>query len=54
MVGIGSHIYGNSNGFDFEVRFSMHQDSSLSPSLFVIVMEAFSREFRVALPWKLL
>ena len=26
----------------------------LSPLLFVIVMEAISREFRVALPWELL
>ena len=32
----------------------MHQGSGLSPLLFVIVMEAISREFRVALPWKLL
>ena len=32
----------------------MHQGSALSPLLFVIVMEAISREFRVALPWALL
>jgi len=32
----------------------MHQGSVLSPLLFVIVMEALSREFRVALPWELL
>ena len=32
----------------------MHQGSALSQLLFVIVMEAISREFRVALPWKLL
>ena len=32
----------------------MHQDSALSQSLFVIVMEAISTEFRVALPWELL
>ena len=32
----------------------MHQGSALSPPLFVIVMEAISREFRVALPWQLL
>ena len=31
----------------------MHQGSTLSPLLFVIVMEALSREFRVALPWEL-
>jgi len=32
----------------------MHQGSALSPLLFVIVMEALSRDFRVALPWELL
>ena len=32
----------------------MHQGSALSPLLFVIVMEAISREFSVALPWELL
>ena len=32
----------------------MHQGTALSPLLFVIVMEAISREFRVALPWELL
>ena len=32
----------------------MHQGSGLSPLLFVIVMKAISREFRVALPWELL
>ena len=30
----------------------MHQGSGLSPLLFVIVTEAISREFRVALPWE--
>ena len=32
----------------------MHQGSALSSLLFVIVMEAISRESRVALPWELL
>ena len=32
----------------------MHQGAALSPLLFVIVMEAISSEFRVALPWELL
>ena len=41
-------VYGNSKGF--EVKMGMHQGSGL----FVIVMEAISREFRVALPWELL
>ena len=40
-------VHGNSNGF--EVKVGMHQGSALSPLLFVIVMEALSREFRVAL-----
>jgi len=35
------------------VTVGMHQGSALSPLLFVFVMEALSREFRVALPWEL-
>jgi len=45
-------VYGNSKSF--AVKVGMHQGSALSPLLFVIVMEAISREFRVALPWELL
>ena len=45
-------VYGDSKGF--EVKVGMHQGSALSPLLFVIVMEAISREFRVSLPWELL
>ena len=45
-------VYGNSKGF--EVKLGMQQGSSLCPLLFMIVMEAISREFRVALPWELL
>jgi len=41
-------LYGNSNSF--EVKVGMHQGSALSPLLFLIVMEALSREFEVALP----
>jgi len=66
MVSISSHVYvywcktivrtvyGNSNSNGFEVKISMQQGSALSPLLFVIVMEALSREFRVALPRELL
>ena len=45
-------VYGNSSGF--EVKVGMHQGSALSPLLFVVVMEAISREFRVTLPCHLL
>ena len=45
-------VCGNSKGF--EVRVGMHQGSALGPLLFVIVMEAISWEFKVALPWELL
>jgi len=41
-------VCGNSSGF--EVKVGMHQGSALSPLLFVIAMEAISREFRVPLP----
>ena len=45
-------VYGNSKGF--EVKVGMHQGSGLSPLLLMTVMEAISREFRVAVPWELL
>jgi len=45
-------VYGNSKCF--KEKAGMHQGSALSPLLFVIVMEAISREYRVALIWKLL
>jgi len=32
----------------------MYQGSALTPLLFVIVIEALPKEFRVALPWELL
>jgi len=44
-------VYGNSNSFKVTVHW--HQGSALNPLLFVIVMEALSREFRVTLPWEL-
>jgi len=45
-------VYDNSSRF--EVKVGMDQGSALSPLLFVIVTEAISTEFRVALPWELL
>jgi len=45
-------VYGNSNAF--EVMIGKHHGSTLSPLLFLIVMDALSREFRVVLPWELL
>ena len=39
---------------EFEVMVGVHQGSVLSPLLFIIVLEAISREFRVGLPWELL
>ena len=41
-----------SNSLD--VKVGVHQGSVLSPLLFVIVLEAISREFRVGCPWELL
>ena len=55
MISIGSHVhmcktdvrtvYGNSKCF--EVKVGMHQGSALSHLLFVIVMEALSRELEL-------
>jgi len=45
-------VYSNSDCF--EIKVGMRQGSALTPLLFVIVMEALSREFKVTLPWVLL
>jgi len=45
-------VYGNTNCF--VVKVGICQGSALSPLLIVMVIEALSREFRVALPWELL
>ena len=39
---------------DFPVNVGVHQGSVLSPLLFIIVMEALSRDFRSGCPWELL
>ena len=41
-------------GDEFKVKVGVHQGSVLSPILFVIVLEALSREFRGSLPWEVL
>ena len=41
-------------GDPFSVKVDVHQGSVLSPLLFIIVMDALSREFRTGLPWELL
>ena len=39
---------------EFGVGVGVHQGSFLSPLLFIIVLEALSREFRTGCPWELL
>ena len=38
---------------EFTIGVSVHQGSVLSPLLFILVIEALSREFRGTLPWEL-
>ena len=38
---------------EFKVGVGVHQGSVLSPLLFIIVLEALSRDFRVWVPWEL-
>ena len=39
---------------EFGVKVGVHQGSVLSPLLFIIVLEALTREFRTGTPWELL
>ena len=39
---------------EFYIKVGVHQGVVLTPLLFIIVMEALSREFRVGCPWELL
>ena len=36
---------------EFEVKVGVHQESVLSPLLFIIVLEALTKTFKVGLPW---
>ena len=38
---------------EFEVKAGVYQGFVLSPLLFTIMLEAFSRHFRKGLPWEL-
>ena len=44
---------GDSYSEEFEVTVGVHQGSVLSPLLFIIVLEALSRDFRVGVLWEL-
>ena len=37
---------------EFEVKVDVHQGSELSPLLFIVVLEALSREFHCGVPWE--
>ena len=37
---------------EFEVKVGVHQDWVLSPLLFIIMLEALSREFCSGVPWE--
>ena len=37
---------------EFEMKVGVHKGSVLSPLLFIIVLEALSREFRCGVPWE--
>ena len=45
-----NHEYSN----EFNIKVGVHQGAVLSPLLFIIVMEALSREFKIGCPWELL
>ena len=48
-----SHVHvGEGYSEEFEVKVAVHQGSVLSPLLFIIVLEALSRELRSGVPWE--
>ena len=44
---------GVSESAEIAVKVGVHQGSVLSPLLFIIVLEALSKKFRIGLPWEL-
>jgi hypothetical protein len=62
VVEISQAMYTNSRSLvrvngqyseEFRVRVGVHQGSVFSLQLFIIVLEALSREFRSGVPWEL-
>ena len=49
-TGAGDVRVGEGYSEEFEVKIRVHQESVLSPLLFIIVLEALSREFRSGVP----
>ena len=47
-------LVGEGYSEEFEVKVGVHKDSVLSPLLFIIVLEALSREFHSGVPWEYL
>ena len=43
---------GKSFSKEFELKVRVHQGSELSPLLFIIMLEASSREFQAGVPWE--
>ena len=55
LVHVRSRVrVGDGYSEEFGVGVGVHQGSVLSPLLFIIVLEALSREFRTGCPWELL
>ena len=48
------YIVNNTLGEKFNVEIGVHQESVPSPLLFIIVLEALSRECRSGVPWEMI